>query len=667
MIWRNLIKIVILELDEYSHEIFKDFFAFFGILSSEGSILSLSGRIFAEMSVKPEIIIGQKFTEAVFWQTSDENIASLKHFLENTVAGENKSARLNFRVSSKEKIPVELQAKFFPEKKQIFFCARKTSKSEFESDSDVTRSNQLYFAADNAEIGLWYWDLPNDEIHSNSKCKEIFEIPVGEQITLDKIFQVLHPEDRDRFEEEIRQSKENETENVTEFRIIDSEGKIVWISITGKTIAGENGEPESISGIVRDITDRKMANEQLAKLYSAEKKALDQAEEANRAKDFFLAFVSHELRSPLNAILGWTKILLTKELDEKQRKNALETIERSARSQSNLINDLVDSARVASGKLRLEFHPLNLYQVLKNVHQSQKPNAVEKNIEFEFSADREDLRIVGDATRLQQIFVNLVSNALKFTPKGGKVSIIVDSDAEIVKVSVKDNGQGISKEALPRIFRQYSQGDEMTSRDTTGLGLGLSIVKTLVKKHNGTISVNSAGLGKGAIFTVCLPLIAKDDLAVKEEKSNLKAELPTLDGMKILIVEDDPDSCEVLQLLLEQNGAEVDCAGSAIKALELLTSGRISPHIIISDLGMPEINGYDLLKKIRNIDENGIGKIPAIALSAFTSAENKKKAFESGFQKYHTKPFEPDLLLAEIIETAQFAVSGRQEAEGERQ
>ena len=641
---------MILEIDEYSHEIFKDLFAFFGILSSEGSILSLSGRIFSEMSVKPEVLIGQNFTEVVFWQTSDENINILKHTLENAGSVEKQSVLVNFRVSSKEKIPVELQIKTFPEKKQIFFCARKTSNFEFDSKSNVSRSNQLYFAAENAEIGLWYWDLNNNEIHSNKKCKEIFEIEPDQQITLEKVLEIIHSEDRERFEEEIKGSKKNEAENITEFRIINSEGKTIWISLSGKTVIGKNGEPESISGIVRNINDRKMANEQLANLYSAEKKALDQAEEANRAKDFFLAFVSHELRSPLNAILGWTKILLTKKLNEEKQKNALETIERSARSQAQLINDLVDSARVASGKLRLEFHPLNIYQILKNVYESQKPNAVEKNIELEFSADREDLQIFGDATRLQQVFVNLVSNALKFTHKDGKVSIILESNSENVKVFIKDNGQGISKEALPRIFRQYSQGDENTSRDTTGLGLGLSIVKTLVKKHNGTIAADSEGLGNGAVFTVCLPLIAMENSEVEKKVKNFADELMTLKELNILIVEDDPDSCEVLQLLLEQNGADVECAESAIKALDLLVSGKVSPDIIISDLGMPEIDGYALLEKLRTLQERNINKIPAIALSAFTAAENKKKAFEVGFQTYHTKPFEPDLLLSEIIE-----------------
>lgn len=632
---------MVLEFNDNSTEIFKDLYAFFGVLSSDYSILTLSGKRFADMSVKPEMLVGQKFSDAVFWQTSDENINRLRRFLETPYSPVNNKIRLNFRINSKKRIRVELQIKPFASKKQIFFCAREITRPEI----GAAESAKLSYAAEHAEIGLWFWDLETDQIYSNSCCKTLFDVPPGEEIRLDKIIESVHPDDRQRFENEILDSKKNELEQNTEFRIINSEGNQVWVSLTGKTALDKNGKAVSISGIARNITDRKLANEELTKLYAAEKKALDQAEEANRAKDFFIAFVSHELRSPLNAILGWTKILLTKKLNDEARINALETIERSARSQAKLINDLVDSARVASGKLRLEFRPVNLFTVLKNIYDSQKPNAEEKNIDLELSADNEDLRVFGDATRLQQVFVNLVSNALKFTPEGGKVLIGLNEGEENVRVFVRDNGQGISKDVLPRIFRQYSQGDESTSRDTTGLGLGLSIAKTLVEKHNGKIGVISEGMGKGATFTVTLPLISADVEQSAPQKFN-KMEGEPLSGYRIMIVEDDPDSCEVLQLFLEQSGGEVICAESAKTAMKFLSNNNKLPHIIISDLGMPEIDGYALMEEIRR--QPRIGKIPSIALSAFTTDENRRKAFISGFQKYHTKPFEPDLLISEI-------------------
>ena len=217
--------------------------------------------------------------------------------------------------------------------------------------------------------------------------------------------------------------------------------------------------PSRMMGIVRKITEQKYAVSELAKVYDREKRARDEAVEANRAKDFFLAFVSHELRSPLNAILGWSKILLTKKVDEATRKNALETIERSARLQTKLINDLVDSARVASGKLRLEFHPTNLCEIVRVAYQAQKPTADAHNLDFTFTSDCDEVIVFGDAGRLQQVLTNLISNAIKFTPDGGKVAIDIKTTRETVTVSVKDTGQGINPEALPNIFQQFSQGE----------------------------------------------------------------------------------------------------------------------------------------------------------------------------------------------------------------
>ena len=401
--------------------------------------------------------------------------------------------------------------------------------------------------------------------------------------------------------------------------------------------------------MIRKITDRKIADKELSKIYEREKKARDEAEEANRAKDFFLAFVSHELRSPLNAILGWTKILLTKQVDDETRKNALETIERSARSQSKLINDLVDSARVASGKLRLEFTPVNFYEVIKNVYNSHKPQAENKHINLSFSSNKENINIIGDAVRLQQIFTNLLSNSLKFTPEGGNIEIIVEAHNEMVKIYMKDNGQGISSDALPQIFNQFSQGDS-ENHDRTGLGLGLSIVKTLVEKHGGVVNAQSEGLGKGAVFSVTLPLSTAAVKPSKEKTNGFENGKP-LTGKKILIVEDDPDSCEVLDLFLEQSGAEVVQSMSASEAMSTLKNlkGKL-PDVIISDLGMSEEDGYSLMTRIRAMKSDEGGKIPAIALSAFTSQDNKKKAYEVGFQKYHTKPFEPDMLINEVLE-----------------
>ncbi len=636
-------------LNQQPHGLFNDIFAFFGTISPNGSILSLSGTIFKNTAIEPDVLIGQKFSDAVFWQSSDQNVELINNALREVESGNKSNALLNFRVNSIEKKLVELNFHPLSDESEIFFCARDVTHREKEIQFHKLRSEQMLYAAESADIGLWFWDVAEDKIFSTPRFNEFFEVPAHELIDLDSFFKVLHPEDRERVELVFHESQVSGKEYKEEFRVINSDGNTHWLSARGKSFLDAEGNPISMTGVLRKITDRKIADEELSIVYEREKKARDEAEEANRAKDFFLAFVSHELRSPLNAILGWTKILLTKQVDEATRKNALETIERSARAQSKLINDLVDSARVASGKLRLELTPVNISDVIKNVYNSHKPQADTKHINLNFSSNNENISVVGDAVRLQQVFTNLLSNSLKFTPDGGNIDIKIESQPDTVTVSISDNGPGISSDALPRIFNQFSQGDS-DNHDRTGLGLGLSIVKTLVGKHGGKVSAHSAGLGKGATFSVILP-VSTNAAKPPEEKSNGNGNGKPLEGKRILIVEDDPDSCEVLDLFLEQSGAEVVQSNSASEAMATLKNLKNNlPDVIISDLGMSEEDGYSLMSRIRSMQTEEGGKIPAIALSAFTSQDNKKKAYEVGFQKYHTKPFEPDLLIDEVLE-----------------
>ncbi len=313
-----------------------------------------------------------------------------------------------------------------------------------------------------------------------------------------------------------------------------------------------------------------------------------------------------------------------------------------------MIDDLVDSARVASGKLRLELRPLNLYEIIKTVYNAQYPTAEAKNTTLNFSADQENIQVFGDSYRLQQIFSNLLSNALKFTADGGNIKIDMQTDSNSVKVVLEDDGQGISENSLPTIFQQFQQGENKTSPTQSGLGLGLSIVKILVAKHNGTVKAESAGIGRGSTFTVVLPLCGSE-ITTNDNEEIKSANAKPLSGIKILVVEDDMDSREVLQLFLEQSGATVKSADSAYKAMSLLReSNGDLPNIIVSDLAMPDEDGYSLINRIRKLSTEKGGDIPAIALSAFASTENKQKAFDVGFQKYHTKPFEPDGIVEDI-------------------
>lgn len=635
-----------------AQEILEKISIFSGILDTQGRVLFLQGKIFEKTETNPMFLVGQKFSETVYWQASETDSCNLEKAVKQAAQGESLNILLTFRVSAEENLKIEMSLNPFEKDglRQILFYAQDVTVRENKIEFYKERSEQLFYAAENAEIGLWFWDLKTDKIYSTPKCNEILEVPENEPITLHSIDHILHPDDREKVEKTLYDSQKNGGDYESEFRVIYADGSINWIAARGKTHLDENGNPLKMMGIVRKITDKKIAAEELAQIYERERKARDEAEEANRMKDHFLAIVSHELRTPLNVILGWTKILLTKEVNRETTINALETIERSANSQAKLIEDLVDSARIASGKLRLEYRPTNLYEIAKTVYNSHQPLAASKGIELEFNAENKEVMIFGDIIRLQQVFNNLLSNSIKFTPPGGKIQINLAVKDKQAVVSVKDNGQGISAEFLPNIFRQFTQGDEKNSGDKSGLGLGLSITKILVEKHHGKIFAESEGLGKGAVFTVELPLFV-EEFKETEKENKLPQDPKLLTGIKILIIEDDEDSRQVLQLVLEQNGAQVEAAESVKTAFELLDNenGKL-PDVIISDLAMPSEDGYSFISRLRKMPVEKGGKIPAIVLSAFATAENKQKAAEAGFQKYHTKPFEPDILIENILE-----------------
>ncbi len=643
------------KLDEKSQDIFENIFTFFGILTPDGYVLSLTGKIFERTATAPELLIGQKFSETVYWQSTEQTPNALEQAITKTASSQKTKTTLDFRVNSQEKIVIELFLQPMLNSQgttnQLFFCAQDVTDREKEIKYQKNRSEQMLYAAENADTGLWFWNLSEDTMFATPKCSELFEISPHESFTSQSMMNLVHPQDHAEAEKAFRDSQINGKPLNIEYRVIYSDGKIRWISLRGKTHFDDKGNLRNITGIVRGISDCELANEELSIVYAREKKARDEAEEANRAKDFFLAVVSHELRSPLNAILGWSKILLTKEVDKETTKNALETIEKSARSQAKLIEDLLDSARVASGKLKMEFRSINICEIIKTVCNLQKSIADAKKINLEFSSDKDNIQVFGDAARLQQVFNNLLSNALKFTKEGNTIQVYVKTEDEIVQVFVKDNGQGISAETLPTIFNQFRQGDESTTRDSSGLGLGLSIVKILVEKHQGKVQVESEGIGHGSTFIVTLPLCGSEIDIAGEMKQSAPNEDKLLDKIKILVVEDDPDSREVLQLLLEQSGAQVESAESASVAMNLLQeSDTHLPDVIVSDLAMPDEDGYSLLNRIRKLSAEKGGKIPALALSAFATNENKQKAYDAGFQKYHTKPFEPDGIIQDILE-----------------
>ncbi|MHC5939194.1 AAA family ATPase [Nostoc sp.] len=386
-----------------------------------------------------------------------------------------------------------------------------------------------------------------------------------------------------------------------------------------------------------------------AHLYEAERMARSAAESANRIKDEFLAVLSHELRTPLNPILGWAKLMRSRKLDQATSDRALETIERNAKLQTQLIEDLLDVSRILQGKLNLNFDQINLVSVIEAAIETVRLSGEAKSIQIQRIFESGVAPVLGDANRLQQVIWNILSNAIKFTPSGGEVKIKLEQVGSQLQICVTDTGKGIAPEFLPFVFDYFRQADGATTRKFGGLGLGLAIVHHLVELHGGTVQAESLGEGKGATFTVRLPCLQNESKGIKDAKDNsslVAAQSLPLSGLKILVVDDDADMREFLPFMLEQYGATVSVVASAIAALTALSQSL--PNLIISDIGMPEMDGYMLMRQVRSLEPEQGGTIPAIALTAYAGEIDHQQAIAVGFQLHISKPVDPEELVKAI-------------------
>ena len=427
-----------------------------------------------------------------------------------------------------------------------------------------------------------------------------------------------------------------------------------------------------------ELNERKQTQQALENSLQREKFLREEAEKANRIKDEFLAVLSHELRSPLNPILGWSKILLKdRKLNEDRKKQALQIIEKNAKVQSQLIEDLLDISRILRGKLKLEAEKVSLVTVILSALETVRLSAEAKNIYLRFLVDTSQqlnsnnltevintelelwetgiesnypaYLVLGDSARLQQIVWNLLSNGVKFTPKGGEITVKLEAVESQAKIIVTDTGKGITQEFLPHVFDYFRQADSATTRRFGGLGLGLAIVRYLVEMHGGTVNADSLGKDKGATFTVSVPLLEIDKTKGKDHNlSTGEIESHNLEGLRILVVDDELDSREFISFVLEQDGAEVIQVPSAIEALQIFPN--IQPDILVSDIGMPEMDGYMLLGEIRKMQPEAGGNVPAIALTAYAGELDRKQALSVGFHSHIAKPVEPDNFIATVLE-----------------
>jgi PAS domain S-box-containing protein len=502
--------------------------------------------------------------------------------------------------------------------------------------------------------------------------------PVAEAVTgwntseaadrpLDEIFQIVNEETRAPVEsafatiqrEGIIVGLANHT------LLITRDGREIPIEDSGAPIRDADGKIIGVIVVFHDVSERRHAEQEREKLLALEQTARSEAEVANRLKDEFLATVSHELRTPLNAILGWSSMLNRGGLKEEITRNALTVIERNARSQSEIIDDILDVSRIITGKLQVDARPVELAPIIEAALDTLRPAAVAKSITLAVSMDEPTGLVVGDQDRLQQIIWNLGSNAIKFTPENGRVEIRLARADSHLELRVSDNGIGIDEQFLPYVFERFRQADSSTTRAHGGLGLGLAIVRHLVELHGGTVQAESEGAGKGAVFTVRLPVAAvREGLARSssdsvpesnqaEELQDISAATLDLTGLRVLVVDDESDTLEILCMILNQYGAKVYAAASSTDALAAFLEWR--PNVLVSDLGMPGEDGFALIGKVRALTPEQGGNIPAAALTAYVRDEERLRALAAGYQTHIPKPVDPTTLAAAVAGLARQA------------
>ena len=429
-------------------------------------------------------------------------------------------------------------------------------------------------------------------------------------------------------------------------------GKLIWIRHNAIAVKDDRGDLIYYEGAVADITANKQAEIERGELLERERQAREEAETVNRIKDEFLATLSHELRTPLNAIIGWIQLLRGGKMSNLQVNKALDVIDRNAKAQNQLIDDLLDVSRIIRGTMKLQLEPTNLIEVVTASLDTVRPSAGAKDIQIMTQFEFDVTKVNADRERLQQIFWNLLINAIKFTPAGGKVIISSAVRENTVAIEVKDTGQGIASDVLPYVFDRFRQAESKSSTRTQGgLGLGLAIVRHLVEIHGGRATADSEGIGTGATFAIELPVLLSTNADRTQiiESATLNS-LPSLAGMTLLVVENEADAREMVTLILEQCGAKIIAADSVKQAL--IEYNRQQPDVLISDISMPSEDGYALIRHIRQ-SQNGKSKIPALALTAYAREEDKQQALEAGFDLHLPKPIEPLRLVESLSQLLQ--------------
>lgn len=521
--------------------------------------------------------------------------------------------------------------------------------------SDAARKlneERLHLAARTAGLGVWTVTLTTRAIELTGLARSLLHFAADEAVTLQALRARVHPDDVARVEEAVRALLGSDQDYEVQCRIVAPDGGWRWLLVRGRLSRSGNGQPVHMTGVCQDITSRKQAEAMRERLLESERAARTEAERVARMKDEFLATVSHELRTPLNAITGWIAILRTGRVSPADQAKGLEVIDRNTRLQAQLISDMLDVSRIISGKMRIDVQDVDLAAVIAGAIESVQPTLTAKHIGIETELECSPCYTLGDSARLQQIIWNLLSNAAKFTPAGGRIDVRLRRQAQAIEVEVCDDGQGIEPAFLPYLFDRFRQADGSNRRSHGGLGLGLSIVRHLVELHGGSVEAHSEGVGKGARFQVRFPLQAALPQAPLEYPS--RRELPhagkiadeggaRLEGLHVLVVDDDADALDLAARILAESSARVSTATSVSEALAKLHDER--PDLVISDISMPVRDGFDFVRSVRALPASEGGETPMLALTALARASDRELALECGFDDHLTKPIEPARLL----------------------
>jgi PAS domain S-box-containing protein len=613
---------------------------------------------------RPEELIGQNIALLQPERLREAHIRGLGRYL---ASGEKK---LNWRATEAaglhrhgHEFPIEIAFSHLSNEKGDLFAAFIRDISDRKQAEEVIRvgRQRMDLVLEGGDVGLWSCALPFGRLEWDARVKRHFWLEPEAEITIDTFFERLHRDDRERVRSEIAQSIEGRSTFETEYRTVSPETRAdKWIRAVGRAFYDEAGTPVGFDGITIDVTARKRADVERDALLASERAARTEAERVSRTKDEFLATLSHELRTPLNAIVGWSQILRTDGAPNlEDLTEGLEVIERNARVQAELIDDLLDMSRIISGKVRLNVQPVDLAEVINAAEASVLPAAEAKSIRIQKIVEPLAGPVMGDPSRLQQVVWNLLSNAIKFTPKEGRVQVVLKLVNSHLEIVVSDTGAGIKPEFLPHVFERFRQADATTTRRFGGLGLGLAIVKHLAEMHGGDVRAASPGENMGATFTVRLPLAIahQHEADSTEEREHPRAPKglpmecpPGLDGARILVIDDERDSRALVKRILEECHAEVTMASSAEEGLAVLR--RQKADVIISDIGMPGTDGYQFIRAVRQLSESESRNSPAIALTAFARSEDRQRAMLAGFDMHIAKPVEPAELIAVVARLA---------------